>query len=153
MGALTEASYRARGLEHEDYALALRAADRRAAEAELLVAEQPATGPGGTGRLVGTVTFCPPGSVWCELATGTQAELRMLAVDPSAQGRGIGEHLARACVARARELGCSALVLSSPSTVPAAHRLYLRLGFERRPQRDWSPAPGVALLAYVLPLS
>jgi hypothetical protein len=32
----------------------------------------------------------------------------------------------------------------------AAHRIYARLGFVRDPARDWSPVPGVALLAFEL---
>jgi hypothetical protein len=35
----------------------------------------------------------------------------------------------------------------------AAHRLYERLGFTRLPERDWSPLPGVHLMAYGLELS
>jgi hypothetical protein len=31
-----------------------------------------------------------------------------------------------------------------------AHRLYAQLGFRRAPERDWSPKPGVHLLAFVL---
>jgi hypothetical protein len=34
----------------------------------------------------------------------------------------------------------------------AAHRIYERLGFTRIPERDWSPVPGVDLLAYRLDL-
>ena len=33
-----------------------------------------------------------------------------------------------------------------------AHRLYLRLGFRRAAEHDWSPAPGVELLSFVLDL-
>jgi hypothetical protein len=29
-----------------------------------------------------------------------------------------------------------------------AHRLYLRLGFTRVPERDWDPIPGLTLLVY-----
>jgi len=32
----------------------------------------------------------------------------------------------------------------------AAHRIYQRLGFERVPERDWSPIAGVDLLAFAL---
>ena len=35
----------------------------------------------------------------------------------------------------------------------AAQRLYARLGFVRTPERDWSPAPGVDLLALRLDLA
>jgi hypothetical protein len=34
----------------------------------------------------------------------------------------------------------------------AAHRLYDEAGFARLPERDWSPEPGVKLLAYGLVL-
>ena len=30
----------------------------------------------------------------------------------------------------------------------AAHRIYERHGFERVPDRDWSPVPGVHLIAF-----
>ena len=33
-----------------------------------------------------------------------------------------------------------------------AHRLYARLGFVRTPERDWTPMPGVNLLALRLDL-
>jgi hypothetical protein len=33
-----------------------------------------------------------------------------------------------------------------------AHRVYERLGFRRAPERDWSPVPGIELLAFVLAL-
>jgi ribosomal protein S18 acetylase RimI-like enzyme len=52
----------------------------------------------------------------------------------------------------ARERGFGAMVLSSAVTMHAAHRLYERLGFSRLPERDWSPSPGVQLVAYTLPL-
>ena len=35
----------------------------------------------------------------------------------------------------------------------AAQRLYQRAGFRRLPDRDWSPAPGVTLLAYGMDLA
>ncbi|PPS92055.1 GCN5 family acetyltransferase, partial [Thermobifida fusca] len=35
----------------------------------------------------------------------------------------------------------------------AAQRLYASEGFVRLPERDWSPQPGVPLLAYGLRLS
>jgi hypothetical protein len=33
-----------------------------------------------------------------------------------------------------------------------AHRIYEKLGFRRDPERDWTPMPGVDLLAFVLDL-
>jgi ribosomal protein S18 acetylase RimI-like enzyme len=76
-----------------------------------------------------------------------EAEFRMLAVDPSAQRRGVGEALARACIERAASIGCSAVVICARDFSAAAHRLYARLGFVRVPELDWSPVAGVNLLA------
>ena len=35
----------------------------------------------------------------------------------------------------------------------AAHRLYLRNGFVRIPERDWLPEPGLLLIAFGLDLA
>jgi hypothetical protein len=40
--------------------------------------------------------------------------------------------------------------MSSMDRMSSAHRVYERLGFTRVPEDDWSPEPGVLLLAYVL---
>lgn len=104
------------------------------------------------GSILGAVTFVAPGSAMCEVARGREAEMRCLAVDPMARRAGIGEALTRLAVDRAREEGCEAMVLCSSTRMAAAHRLYARLGFQRLPERDWSPNPSVELLAYILPL-
>lgn len=105
------------------------------------------------GIILGAVTFVAPGSTLCEIARGREAEMRCLAVDPSARGAGVGESLTRLVVDLAREEECDAIVLCSSTRMAAAHRLYARLGFQRLPERDWSPNPSVDLLAYTLPLS
>lgn len=106
----------------------------------------------GDGRILGGVTFVAPGSPLCEIAREDEAEMRCLAVDPLARGGGVGEALTQLVIQRAREQGCDALVLCSSTRMTAAHRLYARLGFQRLPERDWSPVPDVDLLAYTLPL-
>ncbi len=63
------------------------------------------------------------------------------------------ELLARACIARAEEQGCQAVVICVRDIGAAARRLYDRIGFARIPERDWSPYPGVLLLALRLDLS
>jgi ribosomal protein S18 acetylase RimI-like enzyme len=105
------------------------------------------------GRPLGSVTLAPPGSAFNEVAEAGEAEVRMLAVSPSAQGRGVGEALMRHCVSRARGLGLSALALSTQPGMLGAHRIYERLGFERTPDRDWSPVPGIELITYRLDLA
>ena len=99
------------------------------------------------GAIVGAVTFVRSGSDYAQLAREGEAEFRMLAVDPAAQRRGVATVLVRACLARAADLGCSHVVICARDIAETAHRLYARLGFTRVPERDWSPAPGVRLLA------
>ena len=99
-------------------------------------------------RVVGVVTYCPPGSPWREIGRDDEGEFRMLAVDPAAQGTGAGTALARLCEERAREHGATGMALSSLATMTAAHRIYASLGYAREPGRDWSPVAGVDLLAF-----
>ena len=147
-GALTLASYAADGLVDPNggYARRLLDAAGRASAATLLVAVTPA------GQVVGTVTFCRPGSPWAELSTPGEAEFRMLAVDPAARGSGIGAALVHACLDLAGAAGDHTVVLSTSASMRAAAGLYRRLGFQADPTRNWSPEPGIDLLAYQRPL-
>lgn len=81
-----------------------------------------------------------------------ESSFRMLAVDTAAQGRGIGEALTRRCLDEAVEIGSDAVFIYSGSWMHTAHRLYLRLGFEFVPERDWRFDPGIHLLAMRRPL-
>jgi ribosomal protein S18 acetylase RimI-like enzyme len=145
VGELTVRSYAADGLLLEDdpYARRLRDAADRAATAELWVAAE-RTG----GRPLGSVTFCPLGSPYRELARDTDGEFRMLAVDPDARGRGVGRALVDKAVGRARECGFTSVVLCSLPEMAVAQRLYASMGFRRDPALDWSPVEGVRLLGF-----
>ena len=150
IGDLTVAAYTADGVLSDDdpYADHLRDAAARAHEAELYVAvlaDQPDT-------VAGTVTFCPQGSAWSELARPGEGEFRMLAVATAARRRGVAQALVGVCLQRSVELGYSAVVLSSLPAQRSAHRVYERLGFRRTPELDWSPAEGVELLGFRLEL-
>ena len=125
----------------DDYRDRLRDVATREAQAEGWVADL-------DDRVVGVVTYCPPGSPWREIGRDHEGEFRMLAVHPAAQGSGAGTALARLCEQRAREDGATGMALSSLATMTAAHRVYTRLGYVRDPGRDWSPVPGVDLLAF-----
>jgi len=143
-GEVTVAAYEPFVTGPEDgYVGKLRDAAARDAGAELWVAT-PADGD----EVLGTVTICPAGSAWREIARDDEGEFRMLAVDPAAQGTGAGTALARLCEERAREHGATGMALSSLASMTAAHRVYARLGYEREPGRDWSPVAGVHLLAF-----
>jgi GNAT superfamily N-acetyltransferase len=145
VGELCVTAYAPFLADDHHYVAELRDAGRRAAAAELLVAAD-----GGT--LLGTVTFVPDGGPLGEIATADEAEFRMLAVDPAARGRGVGMALMRHVVDEARGRGKGGIVCSSLAEMRAAHRIYARLGFRRVPERDWSPVPGVDLLAFAVAL-
>lgn len=129
------------------YAAVLADAETRAREAELWVAVEETSD-----RVLGSVTFAGPGTSYAEVSADGEGEFRMLAVDHSARGRGVGEALVRRCIDRARELGLTGLAMSTQPSMAPAHRVYERLGFTRVPERDWEPVPGVSLLAYHLSL-
>jgi ribosomal protein S18 acetylase RimI-like enzyme len=125
------------------YVATLRDVARRASEAVLLVAVD--------GReVLGSVTFVPDGGALGEIAGPGEAEFRMLAVGPAAQGRGVGMALLRRVLDDSRRGDKEGVVCSSMPVMRAAHRLYERVGFERVPERDWSPVPGVELLAFAI---
>lgn len=144
IGAVTVAAYtpftQAAEVGYVDH---LRDAASRDRDAELWVAADEESG-----AVLGTVTLCPLGSPWREIGADDEAEFRMLAVDPAAQGRGVGSALMDLVVRRAEEDGMAAIVLSSLAEMTAAHRIYTRQGFARVPARDWSPVDGVDLLAF-----
>jgi ribosomal protein S18 acetylase RimI-like enzyme len=86
----------------------------------------------------GCVTFvADASSPHAERLRPGESSFRMLAVDTAAQGRGVGEALVRRCLDDAARLGSSAVFIHSGSWMHTAHRLYLRLGFEFVPERDW----------------
>lgn len=151
VAGLTVAAYEADGqlADESGYATVLADVATRARHGEVLVAVD-----GVTGVVLGSVTFTLPGGRYAEISRPGEAEFRMLAVAPAAQGRGVGVALVRACVARATAYGCTAVVICvRDGFAVAARRLYTRLGFVREPERDWSPLPGVDLQALRMDLA
>ena len=109
-------------------------------------------GDDGAGAIAGTIMLV----TWPlagELVGGPdEAEIRALAVAPGVQHGGVGTGLLLTALNWAELAGARRVVLSTLPQMRAAHRLYERNGFRRLPDRDWSPRPGVELLAYVLEL-
>jgi GNAT superfamily N-acetyltransferase len=158
VGAITAAGYRADGLldsaeypVESSYEAQLLDAGRRAREAELWVAAEDS---GGTDELLGTVTWCPVGSPWRQLALqDDQAEFRMLAVAPAGRRRGIGRRMVEACLQRARQDGMREVLLWSHPLMLGAHALYRAMGFDRAYDLDGSPGEDVQLWGFRFKLS
>lgn len=136
VGELTAQAYLADELiapDHE-YVAELRDAVRRHDHATVLVAVERAD---GEERVLGTITLATADSPYAEIAEPDELELRMLAVDPGARRRGVGELLMRAALERGLGWGAQRVVLSTMITMETAQRMYDRLGLRREPGRDW----------------
>ena len=112
---------------------------RRAVSGHCIVAEV-------EGRIVGTVTVCeaydPNRDPWARATPWFYrhdvAHLHQLAVDPPAQGQGLGDRLIDAAEQWAREGGRAVMLLDTAA--PAAHlrRRYVRLGYHDVDELQWA---------------
>lgn len=81
----------------------------------------------GNGAIVGVSTLAV-----FPIPTARRAWIEDVIVDESVNGQGIGTALTEAMIARARELGCRTVDLTSRPSRAAANHLYEKVGFERR---------------------
>jgi len=79
------------------------------------------------GSIVGMATL-----VTFRIPTAMRAWIEDVVVDEAGRGQGVGTALTQAMVARARELGCRTVDLTSRPSREAANRLYQREGFVAR---------------------
>ncbi|WP_433273232.1 bifunctional helix-turn-helix transcriptional regulator/GNAT family N-acetyltransferase [Actinosynnema sp. CS-041913] len=82
----------------------------------------------------------PVGSIFCVNADEHTAQLRLLLVEPSARGLGIGKRLVEECVRFAGRVGYRRMTLETVSEVEVARGIYKRVGFEpvaATPTRKW----------------
>jgi len=71
------------------------------------------------------------GAVFLVKKSAQTAQLRMLIVEPSARGLGLGRRLVDACVGFARAAGYRKLVLWTQSELEAARAIYGKAGFRQ----------------------
>jgi len=70
----------------------------------------------------------------------------MLVVDPAFRGKGIGQALSDACIARARRDGAPIIALHTSPIMSVALPMYLKMGFTKA--YDAPPIFGVAYAVY-----
>lgn len=112
--------------------------------AELIVAED-------GDHLVGAVAYCPPGSApRAEFFAPEWPIIRMLVVEPSARGKGVGRQLTDQCIERAQLAGATLISLHTSPAMAVALAMYLKMGFKL--ERVVPPRFGVPYAVYTLDL-
>ena len=118
---------------------------RLADELDLLIAE------GNEKEILGFVGYAAPGRARDSIFEPGWAVIRRLAVDPIAQGRGIGRQLTKECIARGLNDGATFISLHTSPVMEAALSMYIRLGFSHH--SDTAAVHGIPHAVYTLRLN
>jgi GNAT superfamily N-acetyltransferase len=97
-------------------------------------------------RLAGAVAYFGPNSQKAAFFDQRWPIIRMLVVDPAFRGKGIGQALSDACIARARRDGSPIIALHTSPIMSVALPMYLKMGFAKA--YDAPPIFGVAYAVY-----
>ncbi|WP_163538732.1 GNAT family N-acetyltransferase [Gracilibacillus sp. YIM 98692] len=107
------------------------------------------------GKIIGSVVFFPPFLEAYEWEVEEQGypEIRMLAVDQSVRGRGVGKKLVHHCIEAGKKSGYETIGLHTAEFMKHAFSLYINLGFIRVPEADFEPAnDGIIVKGFKLDL-
>ena len=94
----------------------------------------------------GAVAYFGPNSQKAAFFDQRWPIIRMLVVDPAFRGKGIGQALSDACIARARRDGSPIIALHTSPIMSVALPMYLRMGFVKA--HDAPPIHGVTYAVY-----
>jgi GNAT superfamily N-acetyltransferase len=104
-------------------------------ETELLVAVS------SDNKIAGGVVYFSDMQYYGSGGTGTKeqnaAGFRLLAVDPSARGHGIGRLLTNECIRKAKAKKLAQVIIHSTKAMQIAWRMYENLGFKRSEDLDF----------------
>jgi GNAT superfamily N-acetyltransferase len=128
------------------YAQSVRDVSSRSERAEIIVAARPSEDGSGAPQVVGTLDY------HANYNESGLPGFGKLAVDVGMQKQGIAELLIRWCMERGGREGHPFLLLHTSDHMPAAQRLYRRLGFVRRPAMDFTAPSGTAVMGFELAL-
>lgn len=108
------------------------------------------------GKIVGTVQLYPPSMKAYHYDAPVEAtgpEVRLLAVDRTFQGRGIGKALTLECIKRTQNSGYSTLGLHTGEFMQTPIQMYERMGFVHIPTLDFHAEGGGIVKGYRLDLA
>jgi GNAT superfamily N-acetyltransferase len=111
---------------------------------EIIVAED-------DGRIVGGVAYIGPRQPKAAFFDPAWPVIRMLVVDPSARGKGLGHALTEECLRRAERDQAAVIALHTTPIMTVALPMYLRMGFAK--VRDAPDIFGVPYAVYTKALN
>jgi GNAT superfamily N-acetyltransferase len=95
----------------------------------------------GENKIAGALVYFDNMIYYGSGGTATNEEnasgFRLLAVDPSSRGQGVGRMLAEDCVRRARQKGHRHLIIHTTMAMLTAWRMYENMGFKRSADLDF----------------